>query len=134
MPLSDVEKVKVRHHLGYLNVQEAQTFVLGVPAGVETQFIIEGAMNRILEVALGETRRHLSILDQLEEQMIEDHELAAVNKLGEIDINQKEQVQLTRRYDYWVNSLANVMGIIRNPFDKRLGSGGSGGINLRVVG
>lgn len=131
MPLTEDEKVKVRHHTGYLNVAEASTFVLGTPASVETQFIIEGAMNRVLEVALPELRRHLQILDGIEEQMVEDHELLAVESLGEITVNTKEQTKLTQRYDYWVNSLCNIMGVVRNPFDKRLGSGGAG-INARV--
>jgi hypothetical protein len=132
VPLTDVEKVKVRHHTGYLNVQDAQTFVLGTPASVETQFIIEGAMNRVLEIALPEVRRHLQILDSIEEQMVEDHELLAVEALGEITVNTKEQDKLTRRYDYWVDSLCNLLGADRNPFDKRLNSGGAG-INARVA-
>jgi hypothetical protein len=117
--LTEAERVKIRHHLGYLNVAEAYTFVLGAPAGVETQFIVEGAMRRVLESALPEVRRILSILDQLEEQMVADHELLAVQALGEITVNPREQAQLTGRYDYWVGALANVMGVERNPFDKR---------------
>lgn len=119
MALTDAERVKVRHHMGYLNVGEAFTFVLGAPAAVETTFIVEGAMNRVLEVALPELRRILSVLDQLEEQMIMDHELLAVRTLGEITVNEREQTQLTERYDYWVASLANILGCERNPFDKR---------------
>jgi len=131
VPLTEHEKVKVRHHAGYLNVAEAATFVLGTPASVETQFIIEGAMNRVLEVALPEVRRHLQILDSLEEQMVFDHELLAVESLGEITVNNREQYQLTQRYDYWVNSLCNLLGAYRNPFDKRWGSGGPS-VNARV--
>lgn len=133
MAVTEQEKVKIRHHLGYLNVAEASTFVLGTPAGVETQFIIEGAMNRVLEAALPEMRRQLNILDALEEQMVADFELIAVLKLGEIDINQKEQKQLKQNYNYWVNSLANVFGITRNPYDKRLmGIGANAGMNMTV--
>jgi len=132
VPLTDGEKVKVRHHTGFLNVADAATFVLGTPASVETQFIIEGAMNRVLELALPEVRRHLQILDAIEEQMVQDHELLAVEKLGEITVNTKEQEKLTRRYDYWVDSLCNLFGVERNPFDKRLVSGGAG-INVGVA-
>lgn len=130
MPLTDQEKVKLRHHTGYLNVGEAATFVLGTPAGVETQFIIESAFDRVLEVALPEIRRHMQILDGIEEQMVTDHELLAVEKLGEITVNTKEQEKLTRRYDYWVESLCNLLGAYRNPFDRRLGSRG---INAKVA-
>lgn len=123
MPLTEQEKVKIRHHTGHLNVADAYTFVLGTPAAVETQFIIEGAMDRVLEAALPELRRHLRILDQIEEQMVEDLELMAVNGLGEIQVNQREQHQLWQNYLRWVGSLCNILGVYRNPYDKRGGTG-----------
>lgn len=134
--LSALEKVKVRHHCGYLNVQEAQTFSLGTPAGVETQFIIEGAMNRVLADALPEVRRHLRILDNIEEQMVCNLDLLQVKRLGEIEINNqgpdREQRQIIQLYDRWVDSLCNLMGVFRNPFDKRKGALGTGGVNVAV--
>lgn len=123
--LSEHEKVKVRHHLGYLNVQQVATFALGAPQAVETQFIIEGAMNKVLMTALPELRRHLALLDQIEEQMIGDLELLAVQSIGDITVNLEEQAKLTRVYDRWVDSLANLLGVTRNPFDKRLQSNSS---------
>lgn len=135
--LNELEKVKVRHHCGFLNVQEAATFVLGTPASVETQFIIEGAMNRILEEAIPELRRHLSILDQIEEQSIQNIELLQITKIDTIVVNStgpdREQRQIRETYNYWVDSLCNIMGIARNPFDKRLKNFGLGGINGRVA-
>jgi len=131
MPLTEQERVRIRHHLGYLNVAEAYTFVLGVPAAVETQFMVEGAMNKILDAALPEVRRHIAILDQIEQQKIEDLELLAVTKVGEIDIRPDEHQALDRQYRHWCNSLANLMGIITNPFDKRYAGNG---VNVRVIG
>lgn len=131
--LNDEEKVKVRHYLGYLNVQAAQTFVLGVPAGVETTFMLEGAMDRLIPAAVGECRRHLQILSQIEAQKVDNLELLQITKIGEIEVNStgkdKEQTQLDKQFDYWANSLANLLGVIRNPFDKRKSSNG---INVRV--
>lgn len=121
MAFTPEEKVKIRHHLGYLNVQEAQTFVLGNPAAVETQFIIEGAMDRVLSAAEPEARRHLAILDGIECQMVADHELLAVNKIGEIEVRREEQEQLRKEYRYWRAGLANILGIYPNPFDRRYG-------------
>ncbi len=128
--IPDHVKVKIRHHLGYLNVAAAATFALGTPAAVETQFIIEGAMQRLLEEALPELERLLAICDQAEEQMVCNLELLAVNQVGEITINPDEQRKLTRAYDYWVDALANLFGIQRNPFDKRLQRGG---LNVPVM-
>jgi hypothetical protein len=132
--LSEQEKVSVRHHLGYLNVQEVATFALGTPAGVETQFIIEGAMNRMLPSALPLLRKHLQNLECIEEAMIKGIENTGLLELGEIKFNQtgkdKHQSQLRQQYNYWANSLANVLGVSRNPYDKRTSSSG---INVRVV-
>ena len=129
MPLIEAEKVKIRHHMGFLNVAEAYTFVLGTPAGVETQFLIEGAMIRVLESAMSEIRRHIQILDSIEEQKINDLELLAVNKVGEIDVRSDEQAALDKQYERWQGSLANLLGCIPNPFDKR----NTGGINCPVI-
>lgn len=118
--LSEHEKVKVRHHLGYLNVQEAMAFHLGSPASQETMFIIEGAMNRVLAAALPQLRALLSTLDLIEGQMIGDLELLAVQQIGDITVNLEEQRKLRETYDYWVAALANLLGCMRNPFDKRL--------------
>lgn len=129
MPVTEDEKVKIRHHLGFLNVAEAQTFVLGTPAAVETQFLVEGAMNRVLEAAMVQVRRHLQILDTIEQQKIDDLELLAVNKVGEIEIRADEQEALDKQYERWQASLANLLGIYPNPWDKRAG----GGINVPVM-
>ncbi len=133
--LSSVQKVKIRHHLGYLQVSAVATFALGTPAAVETQFIIEPAMDKVLQEAVPELERHLSILDQIEQQGLDDLELLAVNQVGEIGVNQGEQAALLTKYNYWADSLANLLGVMRNPFDKRLpqNRAGGGGLNARVV-
>ena len=129
MAITNGEKVKIRHHLGYLGVAEAMTFALGAPAAVETQFIIEGAMNRIMPEAESEARRHIEILNNIEDQMNADRELLAVNKVDEIEIRQTEMRELKGEYLYWRNALANLLGCYPNPFDKRFCSMG---INVSV--
>lgn len=126
---TDEEKVRLRHHLGYLNVQESMTFVLGLPAGVQTQFQIEGAMNRVLEAAMPQARRHMSILDQIESQMVEDLELLAIESIDTIKVRADEQAKLRDQYLYWRLGLANLLGISPNPYDKRYSEAG---INVSV--
>jgi hypothetical protein len=123
------EKVKIRHHLGFLNVAASATFVLGVPQAVETQFIIERAMDLVLVPAEPEVRRHLGILDCIEDQMNADRELLAVNEVGEIKVRGTEMKELRVEYQYWRKSLANLLGVYPNPFDKRFESGG---VNIPV--
>lgn len=128
--LTEELKAKVRHHMGNPNTAQTATFALGVPAQLETTFLLETAMNKLLPAGLTELQRLLGILDALEEQMIGDHELAAANKIGEIEVNQKEQAQLTERYDYWVGALENLLTVPRNPLDRRKASRS---INARVT-
>lgn len=130
--LTEALKVKIRHHFGYVNVSQLATFVLGSPASLETQFMIETAMNKVLASAVPELERIVSILDAIEQQSVDDLELLAVNKVGEIDINQGEQKALVERYSYWLGSLENLLGVPRNPFDKRPGMSASG-LNVRVA-
>ena len=130
---SDQEKVRIRHHLGYLNVQAAQTFVLGTPAAVETQFLVEGAMNKVLPEAETLARDQLAKCDAVEAQISENQELLAVTQVDEIGVRQDEFEQLMKRYQYWRNGLANVLGIYPNPFDKRFGAGGVMGLNVNVI-
>ena len=45
--LTDAQKVEIRHHTGHPGVTNIATSALGVPASIETMFIIELAMNQI---------------------------------------------------------------------------------------
>lgn len=131
MAFTDDEKVRIRHHLGYLNVAASQTFVLGTPAAVQTQFQIEGAMNKVLPEAEGKARQILQFLETIEQQMISDLELLAVDQVDEITIRKTEQPELKREYQFHRQGLANLLGIYPNPYDKRFMNQGSI-MNIRV--
>lgn len=131
MPLTPEEKVRIRDQLGFLNIANAETFALGMPAGVETQFMIEGAMDRVPEAALFLVREHLEVLISLDGQSREDHELMAVNAIGDISINQQEQKQIDDRRRYWRGRLCDALGAFPNPFTQTNGTGGGIG-NVRV--
>ena len=133
MAITEDEKVKTRHHLGYLNVAQQSTFSLGVPAGVQTQFTVEGAMNRILPQAEPLFRRHLKILDALEEQMLENAPNVAVQSIDTIKIDPKAFRQTVQQYRWWGNGLANLIGTIPTPWDQRF-TEEQGRINVKVTG
>jgi hypothetical protein len=128
MSFTDEDKVRIRHHMGYLNVSEVQTYSLGVPAAVETQYLIEGAMNRVLPEAEVHVFEVLSRLDAIECQMTGDLELLAVDEIGEIKVNRKEMNQLRREYRHWQWKLANALGVEPNKYDYRFRSS----LNLQV--
>lgn len=127
--LTQEEKVRVRSHLAYTNVTAVSTYVLGTPAALETQFIIEGAMDRLLPEALTLFRQYLSVCDKILQQKIDNLENLAVSELGEIKVRPDEQQQLDRQYDYWRGKLCDMMGIFPNPWEKAISGGG---INVSV--
>lgn len=131
--LTEDEKVRLRHHFGYLNVTEAQTFVLGVPAAVQTQFMIEGAFNKILPAAENLLRKHLCRMDEIEEHVFGGKDLADVNKTGNVEVNRKRLSELAGYYRIAQQAAANLLGVVPNPFDQRSWvSTGDGGINAPV--
>lgn len=130
MAFTDDEKTRIRHHLGYLNVAQSATFALGSPAAVETQFLIESAMNKVLPEAENLARNLVARCDLVENQLVENQELLAVTAVGEISVRQDEYAALMQRYHYHRNALANVLGIYPNPFDKRFENTG---LNAPVI-
>lgn len=134
MAVTEESKVRARHHTGYLNAQESATFQMGVPAAVQTQFMIEGSFAKILPSAEPLYYKLLSRLDGLE-QLIEDNADATVaTRIGNLEINAKELEHLLDRYMYWRGALCNLLGIPPNPFDMRFGGrlSGGGGVNVPV--
>jgi hypothetical protein len=133
---TDEEKTFIRAHLGYQQGQLTYTFALGVPAGVQSQFPIEVAMDKLLPAAAPLARRYLEILDRIEMQGVDDYELMSVSKIDEIEVNKDEHRQLWGNDGYmrWRAALANLFGIIPNPYDLRFPNGSAGGsINARRV-
>lgn len=134
--LTEQEKVMIRHHLGYLNVSEVATFGLGIPASVETAYLVEAAMNKIIPAAIPLIRHHIALLSKTEEQMVCGQDEVGVDSLGSIKLNNqgenRGQRELRRVYNYWARSLSNLLGCPRNPFDSRAAEFGLRGINVRV--
>lgn len=134
--ITEHDKVRARGHTGYGGVQQSSTFVLGVPAGVQTAFMIEGAWERLLPSMEAEFSKLLDKLDRVECQIEENMEDLAVTKIGDIEINKTEFEQLVQRYQYWQGKLCNLLQVPPNPFDQRWNAwgGASGSINVSVTG
>lgn len=123
MALTEGERVRCRHHLGYLNVTAAATFFLGIPAALQTTFMIEPAMDRVIVDAEPKLRQLLDILDSIESQGVCDLELLAINRIGDIEVREDgHKVLFNQEYLRWQRSLANLLGISPNPFDQRFPS------------
>lgn len=119
------EKVRVRYHMGYTNVASQDTFVLGVPAAVQTQFMIEGAMNRLPIAAMGLARELIAKLDAIDVLMFESADLTQVSAIDEITVEPKMRLKQLDYYEQYAESLGNLLGVPRNPYDRRFVGGGA---------
>lgn len=125
--LSEEEKVRIRDHLGFLNSSELSTFVLGLPAGVETQFMIERAMNLyIKESALPMVRQILCELDDLDKSRKAVRSTIGVEAIGGIRMRSPSDAfaELNKEFIRLIGRLANAFGVAPNPFDNRNGTFG----------
>jgi hypothetical protein len=136
--ISEQDKVRARHHLGYGGVQQSATFQLGVPAAMQTAFMIEGTWARILPSHEKMFVNLLDRMDAVERQIIENQGDLAVEKIGEITVNLKQFEMVLQQYKHWQGAVANMLQVPPNPFDQRplLGQGynGGGGMNVPVQG
>ncbi len=119
MTISEAQKVRARHHMGYGGVTQASTFVLGVPAGVQTAFMIEGAWARILPSHESFFETILTRLDEIDQQIEDDTANVAADAIDEIKLRKDEFQQLIIRYKHWQGALANMLQVPPNPFDMR---------------
>lgn len=134
--ISEEDKNRARLHLGYGQVQQSATFLLGVPAAVQTAFMAEGAWARILPSAEAMFRKALDQLDVLYEQIFESYANLDAVKVGNIELNTRQHEQLLEKYRFFQGTVANMLQIPVNPFDQRpgvgAGYGGGGGLNVSV--
>lgn len=130
--ITALEKVDCRRHMGYLNVSEAQTFVLGTPAATETQFLIEGAMTRILVEAMPRFREYLGELNSIEREKSAARKRMKAKRIGNLETNPEEQRDLDAQYLVWQGKLADLLGCPPNPFSKAF-EGGGAFVNVPVM-
>jgi hypothetical protein len=131
MAFSDSEKMRIRHHMGYMNVSKVESFALGIPAAFPTTFIIEGAMNKVIPAAEPKVRETLDRLDEVEKQIFESSDYRDVNQVDEIQMRPDALEARKQDYKYWQNTLGNLLGVIPNPYDMRYALAGNL-INVRV--
>lgn len=126
------EKVRARRHLGYLGVEASSTFSLGIPAAIQTQFMVEGALNRLLPQSMPTFLMLLDRLDCIDCEFYGGVDTATVSKIAEVEIDDKRIQKIGKYYRNARSDLANLLGIVPNPFDQREIVMEGGGINVPV--
>lgn len=105
------EKERIRYHLGYPEMGQAASLQFGVPIPVQTMFLLENAMNLILPEAEGRVRQLITIMDGIEQKLIDAQDRLAADQLEELKLRADEPGQLEREYTRWGYRLAEVLGV-----------------------
>lgn len=117
MAFSDEEKESIRYHLGYLNQEAASSLTFGQPTPVQTLFILDSAMDRVLNTAAEDRIRNmLGVLDRIECTMVEAIDRLAAKQLDGLTLNEAEINKLEFEYYRWAGRIANQLGVPLYPY------------------
>jgi hypothetical protein len=124
MALTPEEKVKIRYHLGYLEVTDAASLTLGIPASRQLLFVIEDAMNRVMPGAEWLVRDLLKQLDCTEQKLKDVACSLKVEKVGNVVMRGAKEGEtypdlLEREVLRWANRLADVLGVPPYAYSRR---------------
>lgn len=134
--MSEADRARARHHLGYTGVEPVAAMTLGYPSTRQPQFLLELSMSRLLPETVPIVLRDLEILDCLEGQMVSSFGRLRAQQLGDLRLRNSneeptEHDLLERTYFYWRDRLADDLGVIPNPYGRRPSGGAP--INLPVA-
>ena len=113
------EKERIRYHLGYLNVTTASSITFGVPTPLQTLFIVDSAMDRVLPEGEDRVRTFVNILDGIECKMVEGQDFLPANRLGDLEIRVGHIDQLEEEYTRFAGRLADQLGVPLYPYSTK---------------
>jgi len=121
---SQEEKTRIKYHLGYQVLQLAQSISLGVPAATQTSFMVDSVLEHTPVSAAGIVRMLLGRLDAIDARLTEVLGQVRVSQVDSIKLNPTAGDDLERERTRWVNRLANVLGVVPNPYAQDLPGAG----------
>lgn len=131
--LTEQERSEIRRHLGYQSwANLALAWGFSFPTGIEPQFFVNDAMNRLTDEGLELVRSDLRQCNAIESQLREAPRRMKAAKVGDITLNPDEADALRGELRKWRDQLANDFGAFINPF--KFESGGAGSRNGTCVG
>jgi hypothetical protein len=116
MPLTTDERERVRYHLGYMSANSGASVSLGIARPVETMYLVEEAMDQLMENAVPRVRRQLTYLDNVELQLVDSQCYLAAERLEGLVLRpsiagQTHPDLLEREYARWAKRLADMLGV-----------------------
>lgn len=119
MALSAAERERVGYHLGYLQVSGAASIQLGIPRPLQTVFLLEQALNNVIEAAVPRVRRIIGVMDGVETKLCEAQDRLAAQQLDSLTLRENEPDMLEREYVRWGKRLADLLGVPLYPYSER---------------
>ena len=124
MPLTEVEKVSIRFHLGYPGQTTLRSMQAGMPTVVQSAWQIDSLLaDTLKEETIALVR---NILRQLEDILCHDIPDAILEhkaeQLEDLKINLKHTPMLIQQYEMWQQQLAKVLCVPVNPDFSGLGA------------
>ena len=126
--LTEQDKSRTRYHLGYPQVEAAASLQFGLPAPGQLLFILEAAMENIMPDAVPRLLSILTVMDNLEQQIVDAQCQLSADVLGELTLagasDPKARLvtdRLEAEYVRFGHRAANILGAPPYPFSERYG-------------
>lgn len=131
--LSPAERARCKYHLGYPNIAAFNSIQLGFIAVSQSLFLVERAMDNLLDEAIPIFREHIMRLDEINNQIDDARSRMRASEVDEIKLNPEEVYMLRREYKAWATSLADLLGSPINAYSEKFNTGfGGGPLNVPV--
>ena len=134
MALTDIEKQRVRWHLGYTSVSSAASMALGIPALRQTDYMVNRSMDMLLPVAEADLRRVIGIMDGIEDRMVRAATHVAAETLNGLKLRPDEFDQLCRQYRVWGERICDCLHVPPQLFSSRYQQNAGGGFRIVPTG
>ena len=131
--LTEEEKNRVRYHLGIPMTVAAASIILGFPASAQPAFLVEHALELIPSSAISTIRALIAKCESTDSGIFESQDRLVAKAVDEVDLNPDEAVLRRREYRYWVQKLADSLGVPYNAFAAAFQSGGPMPLNVPVL-
>ena len=130
--LTEEEKARVRYHLGIPQTDPVASIQLGFPASGQPAFLVEHALELIPATAISVIRTLIAKCDATDSGIFESQDRLVAKAVDEIDLNPEEGVLRRREYRFWVQKLADNLGVPYNAYAAAFQSGGPMPLNVSV--
>src|SRR5690349_17084723 len=116
MALTQLERARIRYHLGYTNIDDPTAMSLGVPQATQFQFTLELNFDKLDADAEPFVRRCVMELDCIEDQKSAFRGSLEFKRTGSVEFRGSEAfAELAIQYREWRAKLADILGTYPNP-------------------